>query len=54
NNMEEGKEKSILFCLSGHGFFDMSAYDAYFDGKLEDYEYPEEAIRKSLENLPNV
>lgn len=54
NNMEEGKEKSLLFCLSGHGYFDMSAYDAFFDGKLEDYEYPEEAIRKSLENLPNV
>ena len=54
NNMKEGKEKSLLFCLSGHGYFDMSAYDAFFDGKLEDYEYPEEAIRKSLENLPNV
>lgn len=53
-NMEEGKEKTLLFCLSGHGFFDMAAYDAYLDGKLEDYEYPGEAIEKSLGNLPEI
>ncbi len=51
---EEGQEKTILFCLSGHGNFDMSAYDAYLAGKLEDYEYPEEKIRTSLANLPQV
>jgi len=53
-NMAEGIEKTLLFCLSGHGFFDMSAYDAYLDGKLEDYEYPEQEIKKSLEKLPKV
>ena len=51
---ETGEEKTLLFCLSGHGFFDMASYDAYFDDKLEDYEYPEELIKKSLNNLPKV
>lgn len=51
---EEGRERTILFCLSGHGHFDMSAYDAYLAGQLQDYEYPEENIRASLANLPKV
>ncbi len=51
---EEGKEKTILFGLSGHGQLDMGAYDAFLSGQLEDYEYPEENIRKSLGNLPKV
>jgi len=51
---EEKKGKTLLFCLSGHGFFDMGSYDAYLEGKLQDYEYPEEAIEKSMENLPKI
>ena len=51
---EEGKEKTILFNLSGHGHLDMAAYDAYFSGDLEDYEYPEEAINESLAHLPKI
>ena len=51
---EEGRAKTILFNLSGHGHVDMAAYDAYFNGELEDYEYPEEAIRESLAHLPKV
>jgi len=51
---EEGKERTILFCLSGHGHVDMAAYDAYFSGGLEDYEYPEETIKESLAHLPKV
>jgi tryptophan synthase beta chain len=51
---EEGKAKTILFCLSGHGHVDKAAYDAYFSGKLEDFEYPEAAIRESLSHLPKV
>jgi len=35
----EGKPRVILFNLSGHGHFDLSAYEAYLNGKLEDYEY---------------
>jgi tryptophan synthase beta chain len=51
---EEGKEKTILFGLSGHGQLDMGAYDAYLSGALEDYEYPEAKIREALERLPKV
>jgi tryptophan synthase beta chain len=51
---EEGKAKTILFNLSGHGHVDMAAYDAYFEGKLEDFAYPAEAIRESLQHLPKV
>jgi tryptophan synthase beta chain len=51
---EEKKGKTLLFCLSGHGFFDMGSYDAYLEGKLQDYEYPKEAIEKSIENLPKI
>ncbi len=51
---EEGKERTILFNLSGHGHVDMAAYDAYFSGKLEDFEYPAEAIEESLAHLPKV
>jgi tryptophan synthase beta chain len=54
NAREEGRSRTILFCLSGHGHFDMSAYDAYLAGQLQDYEYPEESIRESLANLPQV
>jgi tryptophan synthase beta chain len=51
---EEGKEKVILFNLSGHGHVDMAAYDAYFSGKLEDFEYPAEKVKESLAHLPRV
>ncbi|MCL1816925.1 MAG: TrpB-like pyridoxal phosphate-dependent enzyme, partial [Clostridiales bacterium] len=51
---EEGKEKTILFCLSGHGFFDMSAYENYLSGNLHDVPFSEEALQKSLAELPQV
>jgi tryptophan synthase beta chain len=51
---EEGKEKTILFGLSGHGQLDMGAYDAYLSGNLEDYEYPSEMVRQALERLPKI
>ena len=51
---EEGKERTIVFNFSGHGHFDLGAYDAYFAGQLEDYEYPDEKIAESLKNLPKV
>ncbi len=40
--------------LSGHGHFDMGAYDAYFAGKLQDYEYPSEAVAAAQQRLPKV
>ncbi len=51
---ESGEAKTILFNLSGHGNFDMAAYDAYFSGKLEDYEYPEAKVQQALAELPKV
>ncbi|MCL5669843.1 MAG: TrpB-like pyridoxal phosphate-dependent enzyme, partial [Acidobacteria bacterium] len=51
---EEGKEKTILFNLSGHGYFDMAAYEKYLAGELTDYEYPEEKVREALSRLPKV
>jgi len=51
---EEGKARTIVLNFSGHGHFDLGAYDAYFAGKLENYEYPEEKITESLKNLPKV
>ncbi len=48
---EEGKEKTILLCWSGHGLMDLTGYDAYLSGKLQNYELPEEAIRASLAEL---
>jgi tryptophan synthase beta chain len=50
----EGKPRTILFNLSGHGLVDMAAYDAYFAGKLEDFEYPAEKVKESLRHLPQV
>ncbi len=50
----KGESRVILFNLSGHGDYDMSSYQAYLSGKLQDYEYPKEAIQLSLENLPKV
>ena len=49
-----GEPKTLLFNLSGHGHFDMAAYDKYFAGKLEDYEYPQDAIEAALQRLPKV
>ena len=51
---EEGKERVILFGLSGNGQLDLASYEAFLAGQLEDYEYPEEAIRESLARLPRI
>ncbi|MGI6368183.1 MAG: TrpB-like pyridoxal phosphate-dependent enzyme [Anaerolineae bacterium] len=51
---EKQDERVIVFALSGHGFLDTSAYDSYLAGNLQDYAYPEESIRQSLEALPQI
>jgi tryptophan synthase beta chain len=51
---EEGKQKTILFNLSGHGYFDLQAYADYHDGKLQDYEYPAAKIKEALAKLPTI
>lgn len=44
---EEGKEKTILFCYSGHGLMDLAGYDAYMSGKLTPYTLPDEMLEKT-------
>ncbi|MEK7328671.1 MAG: pyridoxal-phosphate dependent enzyme, partial [Chloroflexota bacterium] len=51
---ETGEKKVIAFNLSGHGHFDMTAYEAYHHGKLEDYEYPVEMVEEAMTHLPKV
>jgi predicted alternative tryptophan synthase beta-subunit len=51
---ESGESKTILIGLSGHGNFDMSAYDAYLAGELEDIELPEANIQAAMAALPRV
>ncbi len=51
---ERGEPRVILFNLSGHGHFDLSSYERYLQGALEDYEYPGEAVRAALAELPQV
>ncbi|MGE5552285.1 MAG: TrpB-like pyridoxal phosphate-dependent enzyme [Bacteroidota bacterium] len=51
---EAGEAKTIVFNLSGHGHFDLSAYDDYLQGKLRDYDHPTELVAKALEELPKV
>jgi tryptophan synthase beta chain len=51
---EAGEARVILFNLCGHGHFDLSAYERYLDGTLEDYEYPREKVEAALAGLPAV
>jgi tryptophan synthase beta chain len=50
---ESGESKTIIFNLCGHGHFDLASYDSYMSNQLEDFDYPEEAIQRSLEKLPS-
>lgn len=51
---ESGEAKVIAFNLSGHGHFDLAAYERYLAGELEDYAYPEEKVQEALKHLPEV
>jgi tryptophan synthase beta chain len=51
---EKGEERVILFNLSGHGFFDMSAYDDFNNGRLVKVEYEDEQLEESLKSVPQV
>jgi tryptophan synthase beta chain len=46
-----GEAKTILFVLCGHGYFDMAAYDEYFSGNLQPYEYPAQKVEESMQKL---
>ena len=51
---EAGEAKTILIAHSGHGHFDLAAYDEYLSGRLQDYEYPKEKVMEALAELPKV
>jgi tryptophan synthase beta chain len=51
---EEGKQRTILFNLSGHGLIDMAAYDQYFAGDLSNYELTDEELQKNLAGLEHI
>ena len=51
---EAGEAKVILFNLCGHGHFDLSAYERYLSGTLEDYEYPRGKVEEALAALPAI
>ena len=51
---EAGEARVILFELSGHGHFDLAAYDAYLSGQLEDPEFSEEELQAALDRLPEA
>jgi tryptophan synthase beta chain len=51
---QEGKKKVIVFNLSGNGYLDLGAYDAFNHGALEDYEYPAEAVAEAEKDLPKI
>jgi len=51
---ESGEKKTILLALSGHGHFDLAAYDEYLGGNLMDYEFPREKMEEALAQLPKV
>ena len=51
---ETGEEKVIVFNLSGHGHFDMAAYQDFHDGNLVDYELSQEAVDAAMERVPVV
>ncbi len=51
---EEGKERTIVFNLSGHGHFDMASYDSFFSKQLEDYSLDEAILEKAVSELPTI
>ena len=51
---ESGESKTILIAHSGHGHFDLAAYDEYLSGRLQNYEYPEDKVKEALTSLPQI
>jgi len=51
---QSGERKTILFNLSGHGYFDMTAYDNYLAGNLQDFAYPAQRVKEAMAGVPVV
>ena len=51
---ETGEEKTILFGLTGTGYFDMTAYEAYLNGTMTDHVPTDEELQKGFDSLPQI
>lgn len=51
---ENGQKKVIAFCLSGHGHFDLTAYDRYLSGDIQDLAFSQDDVQRAMGNLPRV
>ena len=49
---ETGEAKNLLVCITGHGHFDMTSFERFLAGELENYDYPAESVQESLKHLP--
>jgi tryptophan synthase beta chain len=49
-----GEKKTILIALSGHGHFDLSAYEKFLSGDLQDYEFPQDKVKEALQDCPQI
>lgn len=48
---EEGKEKAILFCYSGHGLMDLAGYDKFLNGELKEYALPDSLLHEAVSTI---
>ena len=51
---ESGEEKTILFGLTGTGYFDMTAYESYLSGSMNDHVPTDEELQKGFDTLPDI
>jgi tryptophan synthase beta chain len=51
---DKDKEQTVMFNLTGHGYLDLSSYEKFLAGELQDYDYPDDEIQKALHRLPKV
>jgi predicted alternative tryptophan synthase beta-subunit len=51
---EAGQSRTIAFNLSGHGYLDLAAYDAFLKGELENFEYPQGLVQQAMARLPEI
>jgi len=51
---EKGEARVVLFNMCGHGHFDMAAWEKYTAGEIEDFEYPEEAVKAAQATIPGL
>lgn len=51
---ETGEKKTILFGLTGTGYFDMTAYSAYLEGRMTDYIPTDEDLQRGFNGLPKI